>query len=179
MLMQLSIAKFCLSRKQSFARRLHDNTGMKKEDVNQILARNLAAAMQRKYGQVNGSELARVSRVPQTTIALLLRPERRVPLKSGELPSPTLSKVAALAAALDVQVWELLHPDPDKAKREQDFYRRLERDFLHLSEKAVPSETNSVDEPQDRRTQARRAEDQERDRFGGVPIGESKTKLNR
>jgi transcriptional regulator with XRE-family HTH domain len=105
---------------------------MKKADINQILARNLKAAIERKYGEINQSQLARDSGVPQTTISLILTPERRTPLASGELPSPTLSKIAALAAKLDVNLWELLHPDPAKARREQDFYEKLEENFRNL-----------------------------------------------
>lgn len=126
------LTKFCYDIKQSFVRVPRDNIAMKKEDISQILARNLAEGMQRKYGAVNASELARASGVPQTTISLFLRPDRRIPLKSGEMPSPTLSKVSALAEALDIETWELLHPDPERAKREQEFYRRIERDFQKL-----------------------------------------------
>jgi len=101
-----------------------------KESISQTLARNLAEAMtRRKMTQV---ALAKVSGVPQTTISVILNPQQRLPTK-GAPPSTTVVRVAMLAAALGLEAWQLLHPDPEQAQRETDFYRRISDNFAKLA----------------------------------------------
>lgn len=54
--------------------------------------------------------LAAKSSIAQTTISLYLRPGARGDTTTGRAGSPTLANVEALAAALGVEVWELLMP---------------------------------------------------------------------
>ena len=112
-------------------------SGMKKRDVNQVLAKNLKAAIERKFdGKVNQSALARLSGVSQKTISNILSAADPTP---GETPpSPSLYTLEALAEKLGVAVWELVHPDPEKARREQDFYRKIEEDFVRLPKSEEP-----------------------------------------
>ena len=85
---------------------------MKKKDINQVFAENLAAAMRRKYGEYDKkqSELSRDTggRISQKTISNLLsvlKPD------APNMSSPTLSTIEPLAKALNIQLWELLHPN--------------------------------------------------------------------
>ncbi len=115
-------------------------------DINVILARNLRTQMEMKYGNVNQSELARAADVAQKTISNVLARER------GPAPSPSLTIVQRLADALGIEAWQLLHPDPVRAEREQEFYRKLEKDFAKL---IIESD---------------------KDQFGGVAVGKKKKK---
>lgn len=110
---------------------MHYISDMKKWDINYMLAKNLEAAMKRKFdGEVNQSELARLSGVSQKTISNILSALVATPGEKGH--STTLSKIEPIAKALGVELWELVHPDPDKARREQEFYKRIEEDFTKL-----------------------------------------------
>ncbi|KDD41024.1 putative HTH-type transcriptional regulator PrtR [Bordetella bronchiseptica OSU095] len=57
------------------------------------------------------ASLAKLSGVGQTTISLYLNPARRQPSKSGKVPSAKFGEVEALAGALGVAPWDLLHPE--------------------------------------------------------------------
>jgi transcriptional regulator with XRE-family HTH domain len=90
---------------------------MKKRDINQVLAKNLKEAMERKFdGEVNQSELARQSGVSQKTISNILSTLRPELADLNVAPSPTVTKLSLLAKALDMDLWELLHPEPTKVK---------------------------------------------------------------
>jgi transcriptional regulator with XRE-family HTH domain len=90
---------------------------MKKRDINQVLAKNLKEAIERKYdGVVNQSELARQSGVSQKTISNILSTLRPDLADMSVAPSPTVAKLSLLAKALDIALWELLHPDPTRIK---------------------------------------------------------------
>ncbi len=115
-------------------------------DVNVQLAKNLRVAMEMKFGSVNQSELARLAGVAQKTVSNVLARER------GPAPSPSLTVVQRLAEALGIEAWQLIHPDPERAEREQEFYRRIEKDFSKL------------------------VNESERDQFGGVSVGKKKQK---
>src|SRR5258706_16227224 len=104
---------------------------MSRDNISAVFARNLKAAMaEARQGRgVSQLQLSKDSGVPQTTISLFLRPERRVVAKEGISGSPTIERVARLAAALNIEPWLLLHPDMERAHRESDFYRRIEDDY--------------------------------------------------
>lgn len=93
----------------------------RKMELSQALAVNLSFYMDRAKLSQNG--LAKLSKVPQTTISLLLNPERRTPLKSGKKPSPTLSQIELLAGALGCEPWELVRP---MSNREREIYEAIE-----------------------------------------------------
>jgi transcriptional regulator with XRE-family HTH domain len=81
---------------------------MSKRSINEVLAENLKHYMgaqglkQKALGEQAG--------MAQTTVSLYLNPGRRQPSKSGKVPSANLGDVERLAAALEVEVWELLRP---------------------------------------------------------------------
>lgn len=78
-----------------------------KSDPRHLLATNLSAAMARQ--NLSQTALAHKSGVAQSTISYMARADSIV-------KSPTLDNIAALANALNMQVWELL-VDPDTSRR--------------------------------------------------------------
>ena len=102
---------------------------MAKESISETLARNLGEAMTRR--QLTQVSLAKASGVPQTTISVILNPSQRLPTRGAE-PGTTVVRVAMLAAALGLEAWQLLHPDPERAQREIDFYKRIAENFAKL-----------------------------------------------
>lgn len=77
-------------------------------DINQVLADNLRAAMNR--AEVNQTALGKKSGVAQNTISLYLAPEKRKPSAKGKEPSGKVTEVARMAAALGIEAWQLLLP---------------------------------------------------------------------
>lgn len=82
---------------------------MADRDINQLLAKNLKARM--NDAEVNQTELAKKSGVAQNTISLYLAPEKRKPGAKGKEPSGNLTQIDKMAAALDLQAWQLLLPE--------------------------------------------------------------------
>jgi transcriptional regulator with XRE-family HTH domain len=105
----------------------------RKMELSGALAVNLAYYMGRAKLSQNG--LAKLSKIPQTTISLLLHPERRIPLKSGKTPSPTLSQIEVLARFLGCEAWELLRPMGD---RERKIYEAIEMSYKSVLSAAEP-----------------------------------------
>lgn len=108
-------------------------TKEKKVDLPTRFARNLEIAM--KDGGFSQSSLARAARVPQTTISLYLKPEKRAATASGKLSGPTMAHIMKLAVALEVDPWQLLHPDIEQAKREHEMYLQIEAAYKKLPPK--------------------------------------------
>ena len=104
----LRVANFCYSSKQHFASFRQQTQKMSKRSINEVLAENLKHYMAaQKLKQTKLGELADMA---QTTVSLYLNPARRLPSKSGKVPSANLGDVERLAIALGVEVWELLRP---------------------------------------------------------------------
>ncbi|CCJ48949.1 Phage-related hypothetical protein [Bordetella parapertussis Bpp5] len=104
-----TLAKLCYGSKQHFASKALHTRDMNRPTLNDVLAANLARLME-KTGHKQAS-LAKLSGVGQTTISLYLNPARRQPSKSGKVPSAKFGEVEALAGALGVAPWDLLHPE--------------------------------------------------------------------
>lgn len=80
-----------------------------------VLARNLKQLMDDHDPPLSQNELAKKTGVRQTSIGLMLNPEKRLPTKSGKVPSPTLAQIAKGAAHFNKKAWQLLHPNPAQA----------------------------------------------------------------
>jgi transcriptional regulator with XRE-family HTH domain len=81
---------------------------MSKRSINEVLAENLKHYMSTQG--LKQTALGEQAGMAQTTVSLYLNPGRRQPSKSGKVPSANLGDVERLAAALGVEVWELLRP---------------------------------------------------------------------
>lgn len=71
----------------------------------------------------------------QTTVSLYLNPARRLPSKSGKVPSANLGDVERLAKALEVEVWELLRP---LSGPEREAYDKIANAFKALQGTDIP-----------------------------------------
>ncbi|WP_417285333.1 helix-turn-helix domain-containing protein [Comamonas sp.] len=123
---------------------------MSASPLNQALAVNLAYHMERKG--LKQMALAKKCGVAQTTISNYLNPERRKLGKDGKAGSAKLTEVEMLAAALDVEPWELLRPMDG---RQREVYEKIEAAYKALSaapatsihQPAAKRQANKVDEP--------------------------------
>ena len=100
----------------------------KRKSINQVLAANIAAAMERRHIKTQ-EELAKASGVAQRTISNYLNPEKRAKGKSGKEPSAKLTEIEQIAKALDTEAWDLLR---ELTPRERAFYRRIEDAYKRL-----------------------------------------------
>jgi hypothetical protein len=90
------------------------------QDIAKVLAKNLKRFMEDNEPPLSQNELAKKCReagtkVAQTSIGLMLNPDKRLPTKSGKLPSPTIAQIDAVARGLGKEAWQLMHPNPDQA----------------------------------------------------------------
>lgn len=44
---------------------------------------------------------------------------------------PTLGNIESVASVFGLSAWEILHPDPDRARREMEMYSKIAADFIH------------------------------------------------
>lgn len=98
------------------------------EDLREILAANLAKAMDLSPDLKSQSALAKRSKVAQTTIGNYV--------SKKYAGSPSLVKVQRLARAFGLETWQLLHPtmgDKTITAAELELYKRL-RDTIKAAE---------------------------------------------
>lgn len=114
--------------------------------LNRALADNLAYLMERKG--LKQMALAKKCGVAQTTISNYLNPDRRKPGKDGKPGSAKLTEVEMLAAALNVEPWELLRP-MDGLQRE--VYEKIEAAYRALSAPTGASHTTQAPSPKPQR----------------------------
>jgi hypothetical protein len=175
--LSLILVTFYLKLKEYFPEDFSYISCMGKIHIAEVFAKNLERAIAEKYprkpdGTVNQSAFAKDADLNQKSLSNWLsaiKPENKPHLDS--ITSPSLINIAKIADALQIEPWELLHADPVKARREQEFYRRIEQDFMKL-----PGVQKNEPEPYRWQVQGDRRHapnDPERDQFGGVKLGES------
>lgn len=91
-----------------------------------VLARNLKSLMDEHLPKLSQNELGKKTGVGQTSIGLMLNPEKRLPTKSGRIPSPTLAQIEKVAAFFHKEAWQLLHPNPAQAPLSESERKRYE-----------------------------------------------------
>lgn len=103
------------------------------QDINTIVAHNLRFFMGREGSRLNNpTVLGKAAGVAANTVTNMLKPEKRTTTSKKPVGYPNLDNLVKVAKALNVQVWELLHPDIVRSLREREFYLRIERDFRSL-----------------------------------------------
>lgn len=100
------------------------------KSVNSTLADNLEYFMGEKGW--NQSDLARASKVSQRSISNYLNPTRRDPTGSGKESSAKLVEISMIAAALGVEIWELVR---EMTPSERAFYKHIEAAFRDLKKR--------------------------------------------
>lgn len=112
----------------------------KKLDLNQVVARNLRYFMERSADCKNPNALSVKSRgaVSPQTVRNLTDPKQRPTTTEKFAGYPTIDKLAVVAGLLGVEVWELLHPDVEHARRAQKFYELVQAEFTKRVEDDEP-----------------------------------------
>lgn len=132
-------------RKQHFASKEMQTAFMNVSPLNQALAENLAYHME-KLG-LKQMALAKKCGVAQTTISLYLNPERRKEGKDAKPGSAKLTEVEMLAAALDVEPWELVRP-LNGVQRE--VYGKIEAAYKLLKQPPAPPSESGLASSQEK-----------------------------
>lgn len=86
---------------------------MSEKSIVQVAAENIRQRMEKK--EWKQEKLGAAAGMGQTTVGLFLSPDGRKPGKSGKPPSGTITNLAAIAAALGCEAWELLAPASARA----------------------------------------------------------------
>lgn len=102
----------------------------KSRDLRAIIAENLRFFMDREDSLYrNANALSIAAKMSANSVRNILDPDRRPTTTEKGEGYPLLDTLAAIAGALGVQVWELLHPDIQRSMRERDLYRTVESGF--------------------------------------------------
>lgn len=102
----------------------------KKRSLTEILAGNLAFFMGREgCPHPNANSLGTAAGVSPNSVRNLLDPKKRTVTSDKPDGYPTLDTVEKIALRLNVQVWELFHPDIEKSLRERAMYAKIQADF--------------------------------------------------
>lgn len=100
----------------------------KHEDLNAVIARNLARFMDEPgcpYSNANALSVATKGRVSPGTIRNLRNPEKRTTMPERTDGYPRIDTLEAVVTPLGRQVWELLHPDIDRSTKERALYAQV------------------------------------------------------
>lgn len=93
------------------------------------IARNLRVFMDRSQYS-NPSRLAKPSGVAANTIDYLLHPEKRTLSGANTDGSSKVGLLQKVVAPLGRELWELLHPEPELARRERLLYDKAREIIL-------------------------------------------------
>lgn len=119
------------------------------KDLALIIAKNLRYFM--KLTPKNASEprfksaraLGLKAGISPNTVTNYLKPKQRTVTLDKPDGYPVLDKLAALASVLECDVWELLHPDIEKERREKAMYQEIIASFHKMTGKPI-TETGDI-----------------------------------
>lgn len=117
---------------------------MDKMDINQVVADALTRYMGTKW---NDSTLGRKAGVAPNTVKNCRVPKNRVQSATGKVPSITLTQLAKIAAALDVDVVDMVTPVESSAERTD--YMRWKAMKYFEKHGVLPSWTPAPETPQE------------------------------
>lgn len=102
-------------------------------DLALVIARNIRYFMERKGSLYrNANAISVKAKVAAGTVRNFLDPKKRTTTAEKPNGFPTLDKLDRIAQVFGVPVWQLLHPDLERAMRETEMYKKIEADFKHL-----------------------------------------------
>jgi transcriptional regulator with XRE-family HTH domain len=131
------LGKFSLKHKEHFTKGLGHPDAMKEGGtINRVLARNLAYWM--GEARLTQAALAEKAGVSQKTISNYLNPDQRVEGSKGKEPSAKLTELNNIAAALGVDLWQLLR---EMSESERLMYAAIEDAYIRLVHSAQTSAT--------------------------------------
>lgn len=102
-------------------------------DLALVIARNIRYFMERPgslYKTANAISVK--AKIAANTVRNYLDPQKRTTTAEKPDGFPTLDKLDRIAQVFGVPVWQLLHPDLERAMREAEMYKKIEADFKHL-----------------------------------------------
>ena len=103
---------------------------MGNDDLRAIVKRNLLFFMERPQALYkNPNALAIKAGLAANSIRNLLNPKQRPVTRDKPDGYPTLDTLEAIAKAIPCPVWQLLHPDVEKALREEELYKRIRLEY--------------------------------------------------
>jgi plasmid maintenance system antidote protein VapI len=93
------------------------------KDIKEVLAENLRDLMDGHRLYNTPSAVAKRAELAVNTVKNIL----------GAKHAATLTQVAALAEAFGQSPWQLLHPDPERAQKEQEAVAKFMADLINRS----------------------------------------------
>lgn len=125
------------------------------KEIRLLISKNLRYFM--KLRQIKSDNaLAVLAGMSPNTVRNYVDPSKRTVTADKPEGYPVLDGLAKLAAKLDCDVWELLHPDIEKERLEKEMYENIKASLKKISEgpPAQQPQTDQVEEPaaQDRRS---------------------------
>lgn len=109
-----------------------------------LISKNIKYFMELKdCAYKNANALAGAAKLSPNTVRNYIDPDKRTVTEGKPLGFPTLDKLAKLAKPLNCEVWELLHPDIERSRRERFMYLQIEQDFAALPPLRQPAEHTS------------------------------------
>ena len=107
---------------------------MKTAPLSLIVAKNLAYFMGRSEHYKNANAIAVKAKIAPNSVRNLLDPKKRTVTADKPDGVPQLDTIQKVAEVLAVEVWQLLHPDIEKAIRQQEMYKQIEKSYKTLTE---------------------------------------------
>lgn len=102
-------------------------------DLTALIAKNLKYLMGLPGCQYrNANSLGAAAGLAANTIRNLLHPEKRTVTSGKPNGYPTLDTLELIAPKLNSEVWELLHPDIRRSRRERETYKHFEENYKQL-----------------------------------------------
>lgn len=118
--------------------------GMEKaEEFQALISKNIKFFMRLpdcKYRTANA--LAVKAKLSPNTVRNYIDGTKRTVTTSKPQGFPTLDKLAKLTRPLNCEVWELLHPDIERSRREREMYKKIEQNFSALPREQEEAEAN-------------------------------------
>lgn len=107
---------------------------MKSPSLSALVAKNLQYFMDRSESYGNAHALGVKAKVAPNSVRNLLDPKKRTVTADKPEGAPQLDTLHKIAQALNIEVWQLLHPDIESAIRQQEMYKQIERSYKTLTE---------------------------------------------
>ena len=109
----------------------------KPDEFQALISKNIKYFMGLSENYKNANALAGAAKLSPNTVRNYMDPEKRTVTEGKPLGFPTLDKLAKLAKPLRCEVWELLHPDIERSRRERSMYSKIEQDFAALPQQTI------------------------------------------
>ena len=112
----------------------------------EILSKNLRFFMKAEGCLYpNANALGKAADVAANTVRNMLDPEKRTVTAEKPLGYPTLDNLEKIAKKLNLEVWELLHPDIEQSIRERKMYQSIQADYAKIAKNGSPAKSTKLE----------------------------------